>query len=401
MKVDWIDILCAFSEGLDFAEENLCKVSSGHAMRVAYFSALAGKKYGMGSKELSDLVACALLHDNALTQYVAKEKIKSCVDMNKFSDFGMHCIEGGKNIKELPFYYDSCKDFILYHHENADGTGIFGKKTEEVPFGAQLIHMADHLEVTFDVLSPEIKQEKINEYVRKNRGTLFSPLCVDLFFETTNEKLIKEIASDNLMDKLKGLCNLGMRELDAKELYSIGTVFARIIDFKSSFTNRHSLGIAEKAANMGSYYGYDEETCAKLYLAGCVHDIGKLLVLDKVLEKEDKLTDNEYQQIQTHVDGSIILLEKIKGLEEVTKWAVRHHEKLDGSGYPRKLSAKDLDFNDRLMACIDTYQALTEERPYKKSLPHNKAILIMEKMVYSGKLDGKITEDLNKVFKDR
>jgi len=400
MKADWIDILCAFSEGLDFAETNLCSVSKGHAIRVAYFSALAGRKYGMDSKELSDLVACALLHDNALTQYVAKEKIRICGDVNRISNLRIHCIEGEKNVKDLPFYYGKCKDFILYHHENADGTGLFGKTTEEIPFGSQLIHMADKLESVFDPAIPETNMDTVGKYVKENTGSFFSTLCADLFFESTDEELIREMARDDLMEKLKGLCNLGMRELNTEEIYNIGAFFAKIIDFKSRFTNRHSLGIAEKAAYMGNYYGYGEEDCAKLYLAGCVHDIGKLLVSDGVLEKEDKLTDNEYRHIQTHVDGSIILLEKIKGLEDVTKWAVRHHEKLDGSGYPRGFLAKDLGFNDRLMACLDIYQALTEKRPYKEGYSHEKTISIMEKMVNSGKLDGKITEDFGKAFED-
>ena len=86
------------------------------------------------------------------------------------------------------------------------------------------------------------------------------------------------------------------------------------------------------------------------------------------------------------------------GFEDITEWAPNHHEKLDGTGYSRGMNASQLSFEERLMACIDIYQALTEDRPYKAGLSHGKTIAIMKSMVEEGKIDGSITADIASVF---
>ena len=80
------------------------------------------------------------------------------------------------------------------------------------------------------------------------------------------------------------------------------------------------------------------------------------------------------------------------------KWAANHHEKLNGKGYPQGLSEKDLSFEEQLMACIDIYQALTEKRPYKDGLSHERTISIMETMAAKGELNEGIIRDIDKVM---
>lgn len=133
---------------------------------------------------------------------------------------------------------------------------------------------------------------------------------------------------------------------------------------------------------------------AKLYFAGALHDIGKLAVDRGVLEKPARLTDSEYRHIQDHAVWTYKILSGIQGLEDVTHWASNHHEKLDGSGYPQGLAAGQLDFWDRMLGCIDIYQALTEERPYKAGMTHAQAAAILRRMAGAGKLDESIVEDL-------
>ena len=89
-------------------------------------------------------------------------------------------------------------------------------------------------------------------------------------------------------------------------------------------------------------------------------------------------------------------LGKVKGFEEISEWTYNHHERLDGSGYPRGLKGDELDFNSRLLACLDIYQALGEDRPYRKAMSHEEAMSIMRQMVKDGKIDGEITEDIEK-----
>ncbi len=93
------------------------------------------------------------------------------------------------------------------------------------------------------------------------------------------------------------------------------------------------------------------------------------------------------------------ILKNLKGMRDITDWASHHHEKLNGEGYPFGLAAKDLTQEERLMTCVDIYQALTEERPYKSGFPHQKTIQMMQEMAVKGELDMSIVEDINVVFR--
>ena len=91
-------------------------------------------------------------------------------------------------------------------------------------------------------------------------------------------------------------------------------------------------------------------------------------------------------------------LQEIKGFEYITEWASNHHEKLNGTGYPYMKTGAELDFNSRLIACLDIYQALKEKRPYREAMSHVRAYAILEEMAARGELDYTIVKDIDKVF---
>lgn len=101
--------------------------------------------------------------------------------------------------------------------------------------------------------------------------------------------------------------------------------------------------------------------------------------------------------MQTHAYYTYRILTDMD-LGDIVHWASFHHEKLDGSGYPFGKVGDELDFNDRLLACCDIYQALTEDRPYKKALSHQESIKIMREMAHQNKIDSQIVEDINRIF---
>ena len=149
---------------------------------------------------------------------------------------------------------------------------------------------------------------------------------------------------------------------------------------------------------MGEYYGKMKRPQAKLYLAGALHDIEKLVVNTDILEKPGKLTPEEYNHIQDHAAATYEILKPIKGLEQITSWASHHHEKLDGSGYPFGKTAEELGHKERLLACLDIYQALTEARPYKEGMEHGKAMEILKKLGAEGRLDECIIQDIDHYY---
>lgn len=393
MKFDFEDVLFAFSYGLDCVENSVAQISIHHSKRVAYLVFKMAEKLGMGSQEQADLAGCALLHDNALSEYLREEGTN-----NKEGIYAGHCSRGEENIKAVPFVTD-ITGVILYHHENADGSGTFQKRAEETPMGAQLIHLADVLDVNFNLSSmDDTKWETIENYLKEQKGKEFSEACIQVFQEVFLQEDMDCLREERLNETLRKTFPRNMREYKESEVRDICRMFAKIIDYKSGFTTLHSMGVAQKAEEMALYYGYEPQKALKLYFAGAVHDVGKLIVDTDILEKPARLTPEEYHKIQNHAQGTYDILKQIEGLEEIRDWAALHHEKLNGTGYPFGKKAEELTREERLMACIDIYQALTEQRPYKSGMSHEKTIGIMKKMAEKGEIDGTIVKDMEQVF---
>ena len=187
-------------------------------------------------------------------------------------------------------------------------------------------------------------------------------------------------------------------ELDDPEMIPIAELIAHIIDYKSNFTRLHTQQIANRAWIMAEHYGYTMTEKIQLYLAAALHDLGKLAVPSEVLEKPGKLDVQEFEIIKTHITCTRSLLGAVDGLGPITEWASNHHEKLDGSGYPLKKTAADLDFNSRLMACIDIYQAVSEERPYHPRRTHAETMAVLDSMAVKGGIDPHIVKDMDEVM---
>lgn len=399
MKLCFNDLLYAFSYGLDCVEDELVGVSDHHCKRIAYLTARMGKAAGISEEELLDLVACAILHDNALAEYIENEYNKKLINGERGEiEVGRHCLFGERNLRALAFV-TNVNGAILYHHECADGSGPFGKKTKDTPFAARLIHLADQLDATFDLSEvDEKKKQQILTYLDEKTDILFDTFSVSLLKQSMDDAMLQNLKTDQVLAVLKEIIPNQIRDYSSEEVMAMASFFAAIIDYKSRFTKMHSMGIATKCKKMAVFYNYDEEKQAKLYFAGAVHDIGKLVVDSRILEKPGKLTRDEYNDIKNHADYTYELLSPIHGLEEITLWASNHHEKLNGTGYPNGKSAVDLSKEERLLACLDIYQALTEKRPYKDGMSHGQAIAILNDMCVNGELDSQITQDIDYVF---
>jgi HD-GYP domain-containing protein (c-di-GMP phosphodiesterase class II) len=162
--------------------------------------------------------------------------------------------------------------------------------------------------------------------------------------------------------------------LDADRLLQIATAFAAIVDAKSPWTYQHSDRTSLIATNMGAALGLDTEELADLRRVGLLHDIGKLAVSNRILDKPAKLTDAEYERVKEHPLFTQWVLERVSCFEPLAPVASAHHERLDGGGYPRGLTADDLTVPMRVLAVADVYEALTAERPYRHALTEEDAL---------------------------
>ena len=124
------------------------------------------------------------------------------------------------------------------------------------------------------------------------------------------------------------------------------------------------------------------------------------MISNSLLQKPGRLNDEEFNRMKKHAFYTHQILENIKNKDmiDIIKWASNHHEKLNGTGYPLGLTGDQLSMEERLMTCCDIYQALTEERAYKKGFPHEEAIRIMRDMGMKGELDLQIVQTMDGVF---
>lgn len=401
MEIDIIGLLSAFSFALDCVEAELIHVTSNHGKRVAYMSVCMAEKMGVSDDALRDLAACALLHDNALTQYINEEFYSdiSNIDTLKVSSdditprqLGMHCIYGEKNLEKYPFK-TGVKDVILYHHEEADGSGPFEKKWTEVPLFARIIHFSDMLDAfckaqKFD----EDVFNKAVHFIEKNKDKRFDSEVTKMFFDAFDKEEFSRLGDEHIEEYFweKVPCEKSFYSFNV--LKDLADLFAKIIDYKSEFTSRHSLGVARTASKISEIMGYDKVICDKMYLAGTLHDVGKIAIGNEILEKPARLTDEEFAKMKNHAGYTYMILSKVDGFEEIRDIAAFHHERLDGSGYPFGKMADELTTLQRIMACADIYQALTEKRPYKDGMDHDKACEILKDMADKNWIDKNITE---------
>lgn len=401
MEIDIIGLLSAFSFALDCVEAELIHVTSNHGKRVAYMSVCMAEKMGVSDDALRDLAACALLHDNALTQYINEEFYSdiSNIDTLKVSSdditprqLGMHCIYGEKNLEKYPFK-TGVKDVILYHHEEADGSGPFEKKWTEVPLFARIIHFSDMLDAfckaqKFD----EDVFNKAVHFIEKNKDKRFDSEVTKMFFDAFDKDEFSRLGDEHIEEYFweKVPCEKSFYSFNV--LKDLADLFAKIIDYKSEFTSRHSLGVARTASKISEIMGYDKVICDKMYLAGTLHDVGKIAIGNEILEKSARLTDEEFAKMKNHAGYTYMILSKVDGFEEIRDIAAFHHERLDGSGYPFGKRADELTTLQRIMACADIYQALTEKRPYKDGMDHDKACEILKDMADKNWIDKNITE---------
>jgi HD-GYP domain-containing protein (c-di-GMP phosphodiesterase class II) len=387
-------LIKAIAAALDIVEGELLGASTHHGKRIASLSAAMGRYLGMDDDMVRALTICALLHDNALTEYIFSERQGT----QRGWAMKLHCELGQRNVNTLRLQAD-IGGFILYHHENADGSGPYKKKAGEFPLGAELIRIADSIDVANHLQKlPLERLPLIRDFVVGKVGEYYSDCAADAFLSVLDEEMLFSLRDERIAETSNRFIPAWSIDMEDTLILNLVGFITRIIDYKSMFTRRHSTQIANKAWLMGGYYGYDRALRAELYLAAALHDIGKLSTPTEILEKPGKLTDDEFRTIKDHVYKTYELLKDIEGFERIRDWASNHHEKLDGSGYSFGKRADALDFNSRLMACIDIYQAVSEERPYHPARDHASTMKVLYDMAAQGFVDAGIVRDMDKVL---
>ena len=394
MRVSLNEMLLVVSTALDYVEKELLGVTTNHGKRVAYVSSRICRVFGLSDIELSDIAGCAILHDNALTEYMLLARPS---DFKSLEQFESHCRIGERNAGVFPFA-GNIENIILEHHENWDGSGFHGMKGEAIPLRSLVLRLADNmdLELAMGGARPGLEEE-VRAHVLKHAGTLYAPKAVEALIGILDADFLHKLEDEHIDESLREEMPPLNRELSSEQLLDLCQLFSQIIDAKSPFTRNHSTGVADLAGRLAPYFGIENERKNELMIAGYLHDLGKLSVPLSLLERNGPLAAEEMEVMRKHAQVSGDLLGMVQGLGRIPQWCVEHHEKINGSGYPRGLRLPHLAFESQVITACDIYQALTEDRPYREAMSPATALGVIEEMAGRNELNPDIVAKIRQL----
>jgi HD-GYP domain-containing protein (c-di-GMP phosphodiesterase class II) len=254
------------------------------------------------------------------------------------------------------------RDPLLQAFERWDGKGTPGQVREEALAPTiRVVHLADVAEVYHRAGGVDAALE----VAQSRRGTQFDPALVDRFCERAPQILdtLDDVDWNQVIESEPGLG----RELTDAELDTALEAFGDFADLKSRFARGHSRGVADLTERAGARIGLAPDDRVLLRRAATVHDLGAIGIGTALWEKRGPLSVAEGERMRTHPYLAERTLARAPALAPIGALAALHHERLDGSGYPRGLSGDAIGPAARVLAAADVYHALTEERPLSPS----------------------------------
>ena len=416
------ELLGSLSHALDMTEGQ----PAGHCMRSCWIGQQIGRAIGLNTLEMRELYYMTLLKDSGcssnaaricqlfLTDDLAFKRHRKTVGLslpslmnfvirhtgvkaglaervraiaNAVQNGGeihrelteTRCSRGAQIARQLRFGEDVA-DGIQSLDEHWDGSGQpQGLAGTEIPLYARIALLAQGVEVFHASAGPRATREE----VARRSGVWFDPRLAEAFAVLSRDPgFWRQLACDDLelrvfeMEPAQQL-----QPVDADYLDDIAIAFGQIVDAKSPFTAGHSARVALVADQISEQLGLGIDERRWLRRAALLHDVGKLGVSNQILDKPGKLDPLEWAAVQRHALHTEQILGRISAFGVLARVAGAHHEKLDGTGYPRGLDARHIRLETRIITAADIFDALTADRPYRPALPTEQALAIMRDSV--------------------
>lgn len=373
MLVNQYDMLICISNAVDLISRDY----TSHHQQVAFLSYHIGREMGLDDMTCRNLMMAGMLHDIGA---LSNEERLMLVEEEPLTVNG-HAFRSAKLLEEAaPFV--SIADIVRFHHIRwANGAGQRFQHSQ-VPIGSHILYLADRVCVKFNTRESAIEQiPHVLKSIVAHSGSLFMPEAVEALEKLRNRDHIwLELLEHSPLDYLPTQRIFAMMSLNINDILDVTRMMSFIIDFRSHFTATHSAGVAAIAQKLGELSGFSEVECKMLLIAGYLHDLGKLTVPNSVLEKPAALNHEEFNIIRGHTFHTYRLLNIIDGFEIINKWASYHHEKLNGKGYPFRLSEENIPLGSRIMAVADIFTSITEDRPYRSGMSQPQIMSILKTM---------------------
>jgi HD-GYP domain-containing protein (c-di-GMP phosphodiesterase class II) len=322
-----------------------------------------------------------VLPDANFAQRIARiARIGATQHANNAEMIGLRCDRGASIIRKIGLSEATARAvYSLDEHWN--GSGYPERlRGENIPLLARICAVAQHL----DVFASETSVENAIAVLIERGGKWFDPELVSIAVSLHRSRTLWDFCLASVPEAQVRGAVLALEpgesvQLGAGEIDLVCEAFSDVVDAKSPFTSRHSHGVADAADAIAKTLGYSGERLHMVHRAALLHDLGKLRVPNSILDKEGKLTSDEFTVVKEHPALTQQILARIPAFREMAVIAGAHHERLDGTGYPNRLGAGALGPEARIIAVADVYAALSEERPYREGLDLSQIAAIMTK----------------------
>lgn len=289
------------------------------------------------------------------------------------------CTRGADVARELRFS-ESVALGIASLDEHWDGSGRPQQlQKTDIPIYARIALLAQ----VVDVFQVEGSLDTAIKEVVARSGTWFDPALVTAFQAlVTDTQFTDGLEASDIKQRVMSLAPANASILLDDEYFDcIVSAFGKIVDAKSPFTSGHSQRVGIYSELIAQEMGLDETERKWVKRAALLHDLGKLGVSNTILDKPGKLNEEEWKHIQQHAHLTEVILSQITPLKPLAGVSAAHHEKLDGTGYPKGLSEAEIPLITRIITVADIFDAISAERPYRKAMPLSKVLEIMDENV--------------------
>jgi putative nucleotidyltransferase with HDIG domain len=294
----------------------------------------------------------------------------------------LRCERGREIVRKLKMG-EAAATAVYHLDEHWDGQGYpDGLREDRIPLLARICAMAQSLDIFAAIDGPDASIDVL----RRRSGTWFDPALVSVV-ERLHEarELWEECMPGDSVERCRQLV-MEMEPASPEAMVSddIDTIcegFADIVDAKSPFTYRHSQHVAEIAEALAQTLGLTPERQRMLRRTALLHDLGKLSIPNTILDKAGPLAEDEWKIVRQHPLLTRSILERVAAFAELAVVASEHHEKLDGSGYPRGLTADEMTLESRILAIADQFAGMTERRPYHAGYQAASALELLRRRV--------------------
>ncbi len=286
----------------------------------------------------------------------------------------------GAEIARLLRFPETVSEGIYSLDEHFNGKGRpQGLAGEAIPLYARIALLAQVIDVFH---ASDGRQAALDE-IRARRGQWFDPALVDAFELVAQDAAFWMTLASGAVDRaVLALEPAGHAvDLDDDYLDDIATAFGQVVDSKSPYTSGHSARVALYTELIAEEMDVAASRRRWLKRGALLHDVGKLGVSNSILDKPGKLDDDEWRAVQAHAQYTEAILARIDAFAELARVAGAHHERLDGKGYPRGLTADEISLETRIITTADIFDAITAERPYRGAIPIPKTLEMMAEHV--------------------